>query len=171
MGRELNRWLQGAPLDMSVFRPAQIIYTSAPIFTGGRRDHLPSRIVEYPGEDWLQCPSEAELAEPPLAPPTPPEKVARGKQATVYADAALADAANAVIQAGEGGRHKTIVAQSRSLGRLVRAGIIPASDVAFVLSQAATQAGKTDPGEIASCIAWGLSNPSNAKLPEAKNAA
>ena len=36
-GPELRRWLRGAPVDKSVFLPAQPIYTAAPVFAGWRR--------------------------------------------------------------------------------------------------------------------------------------
>ncbi len=170
-GRELVRWLKGTPLDPSVFRPVQPIYTSAPVFSAGRADHLPNRLLELSGLDWLKCPSVEELADPPAKPQTPPERLATGDQASEYARAALVFAADAILSAKEGKRHYTITNEARSLARLVRAGLLRTSDMARVLSTAAERAGKTDADEVASCIEWGLANPSDGKLPEMSNAA
>ena len=171
-GRELMRWLAGTPCDPSVWRTVQPIYTAAPVFAQGRAEHLPERLYQMPGQaDWLACPSAEELADPPPKPQTPPERVARGAHANAYVDAALVKAANAVINAGEGRRHDTIISESRSLGRFVQAGLLTEKDLTEVLTRAAATAGKTDSAEIASCIEWGLANPSNAKLPEARHAA
>jgi len=170
-GRELTMWLRGCPLDMSVFRTAQPIYTAAPIFTGGREDHLPMRMIELPGEDWLRCPSVEDLAAPPPALPTPPEKVATGAVGDAYVRAALVRAADAIATAGEGSRHDTIVSESRGLARLVRAGLLLERDLIAVVTRAAERAGKVNGDEIASCIAWGLKNPSNGVLPENRHAA
>jgi hypothetical protein len=170
-GREIMRWLAGTPCDPSVWRPVQPIYTAAPVFAPGRREHLPSRLLMLAGEDWLICPSAEELADPPPQPQTPPERVARGRLANAYVDAALTDAANGIMAAREGKRDETIIQESRSLARFVDAGLLPTGDLIEVLTRAAEKAGKTDKDEIASCIAWGIANPSKAKLPEVQDAA
>jgi hypothetical protein len=170
-GREIMRWLAGTPCDPSVWRPAQPIYTAAPVFAPGRTEHLRSRLTLFPGEDWLNCPSAEDLADPPAKPQTPPERIARGRHANAYVDAALADAANAIIDAGEGKRHDKVIAESRNLARLVAAGLLSEKDLTEVVTRAAERAGKVDAEEIASCIAWGIANPSKAKLPEARHAA
>ena len=170
-GREITRWLSGTPCDSSVWRTVQPIYTAAPVFESGRAEHLPSRLLLLPGEDWLACPPAEDLADPPPQPQTPPERVARGRHANAYVDAALAAAADAIISAGEGHRHGTIIRESRNLARLVAAGLLAEKDLAEVLIRAAERAGKIDAEEIQSCIAWGIANPSNAKLPEMPHAA
>ena len=170
-GREIMRWLQGTPCDPSVWRPVQPIYTAAPLFAPGRVDPIRDRLFLMPGEDWLWCPPAEELADPPPQPQTPPERLARGRHAIAYVDGALTKAANAVIHACEGKRHETIIAESRSLARLVAAGLLTERDLTDVIKRAAASAGKTDEAEIVSCIAWGIANPSAAKLPEMKNAA
>ncbi len=169
--REIMRWLSGTPCDPSVWRPAQPIYTAAPVFGPGRSEHLPSRLLMLPGEDWLICPSPDDLADPPAQPQTPPERVARGAHANRYVDRALSDAADAIISAGVGKRHDTLISESRNLARLVKAGLLAEGDLREVLTRAAAHAGKADAAEIASCLAWGLANPSNAKLPEIRHAA
>ena len=172
--RELMRWLAGTSCDPSVWRPAQPIYTAAPVFTPGRAEHLRQRIYMMPGspwEPWLVCPSAEALADPPPQPQPPPERIARGRHANAYVDAALAKAADAIIGAGEGKRHDTIISESRALSRLIVAGLLAEKDLAEVVKRAAEAAGKTDLAEIESCIAWGLANPSAAKLPEIRHAA
>ena len=170
-GAELARWLKGTPVDASVFRTVQAIFTAAPVFLGGRIDHLPCRLVQWPGEAWLRCPDAAELAPPPRQVPPPPERIATGTPADAYSRAALIRAADAILNAGEGNRHSTIVSESRSLARLVKAGLLPEQDLISVITCAAANAGKTDGREVASMIAWALTNPSNGTLPEVRHAA
>ena len=166
---ELTRWLKPYPVDKSVYRPAQPIYTAAPRFAPGVREHLPCRLAFYPGEEWLACPSSEELAPPAPKPPTEPEKIATPIGAEPYVRKALARAADAIISAGEGNRHDTLVCEASSLARLVKENLLNASDLRRVLTRAAEQAGKTDAGEVASCISWGLANPSNGVLPEGRH--
>ena len=170
-GREIARWLSGTPCDPSVWRPVQPIYTAAPLFAPGRADPIRDRLFLMPGEEWLWCPPAEELADPPPKPQTAPEDVARGVHADKYVDAALVKAANAVINAGEGKRHETIISESRSLARLVVANLLTERDLTEVMKRAAEAAGKTDEAEVLSCIEWGLAYPSSAKLPEARDAA
>jgi len=168
-GAELKRWLPMT--DTSVFRPVQPIYTAAPVFGSGRADHLPFRLAEYPGEDWLQCPSPEMLAPLPAPPIIRSERIATGINADAYTRGALTRAADAILNAGEGRRHETIVGEARTLARLVTAGLLAESDMRAVLTRAAEAAGKTDHAEINSAIGWGLSNPGGTAMPEARHAA
>lgn len=161
-GHELRRWLRGTPADPSVFRAVQPIYTAAPVFDGCP-DHLPTRMAVLPGRDMVPVPAPDTLAPPP--PPAQP-MVLRPVQAGRYGRAALERAAGRIASAGEGQRHPSLVAEARSLARLVRAGLLAEGDVRAVLAAAARHAGKADAAEIASCIAWGLSRPSSAPVPE-----
>lgn len=170
-GAELKRWLKPCPVDPSVFSSAQVIYTAAPIFGPGVSEHLPQRIALYPGEQCLLCPSAEELAPPPPKPPPPREAIATPVGGEPYVRKALERAADAILSAGEGKRHPTLAAEARSLARLVKEGLLREADLRSVLTRAAEHAGKTDADEIESCIAWGLANPSNGALPEARNAA
>jgi hypothetical protein len=170
-GGELKRWLKPYPVDPSVFGSAQPIYTAAPIFAPGVSEHLPQRIALYPGEQRLQCPSAEELAPPPPKPQPPPEAIATPVGAEPYVRKALERAADAILSAGEGKRHPTLAAEARSLARLVKEGLLREADLRSVLTCAAEHAGKTNANEIASCIDWGMNNPSNGALPETRNAA
>src|SRR6516165_1593984 len=48
-GAELRRWLQGVPVDHSIFGAAQPIYTAAPLFCAGAADPLKERLSMVPG--------------------------------------------------------------------------------------------------------------------------
>lgn len=80
-----------------------------------------------------------------------------------YARAALEAAAGRVTTAAK--RHPTLIAEARNLARFVNAGLLTAADMRAGLARAAEAAGKDDADEVASCIDWGLSNPSTAPLP------
>lgn len=168
-GGELKRWLCDTPVDRSIFGGAQCIYVASPVFETPRTDHLPLRLTELPGADCALVPSPDDLAPPPrpLPPPRQPITDAMG---TRYARAALTSAADRILRAGEGNRHPTIVAEGRGLARLVEAGMLSQADVVAVLCAAAHAAGKEDPHEIASAIAWAFDNPSAAGLPEVRHA-
>jgi len=162
-GGELKRWLKGAPADPSVFGPAQVIFTAAPVFENCT-DHLPNRMVRLPGAAAVQVPSEWELAPPrvsePRALPKPSEE-----GASRYAWAALRNAAARVAGAAINNRHPTCLHQTRSLARLVDAGLLTASDVKEAMAEALYQAGKTRE-EGSAIAAWGLAHPSTGELPE-----
>lgn len=163
-GAELTRWLRAAPVDLSVFRPAQLIYTAAPIFAGGRPDHLAARLAMLDGNPAVAVPSVGALAPPPRRglPPLP----SRGDtRAARYAFAALTNAAARVAQAGEGNRHRTIVSQAMSLARFVAAGLLSESDVRRGLEGAADAAGKPH-GEAGAIVDWAMQQPVTRDLPE-----
>ncbi len=161
-GGELKRWLKGAPADPSVFGAAQIIYTAAPIFDGCT-DHLPNRLVRLPGAAAVQVPSEWELAPPRVSEPRALPKPS-DEGASRYAWAALRNAAARVAGAAINNRHPTCLHQTRSLARLVDAGLLTASDVKEAMAAALYQAGKTREEGIA-IAAWGLAHPSAGELP------
>lgn len=153
--RELDYWLRGVSgLDRSIFRPAQVIYTGAPIFADGRGDHLPHRIVTLPGAAGVVTPSPASLTPPP---PRPPRSLpgAADANAARYAFAALRNAAARVAAAGNGDRHPTVLREAGALARFVRAGLLTAAVVKQALEDAAQQVGKPE-GEAASVVDWAL---------------
>jgi hypothetical protein len=160
---ELTRWLQGVPADPSVFRTVQPIYTAAPVFAVGVRDHLPQRMVELPGTEMVAVPSPYALKPPQprqAAPmPKPGEAGAGG-----YAFAALTNAAARVQRAGVGQRHATILCEARGLARFVSAGLLSKGAVTDTLCGAGVDAGKPK-AEITSIIAWAMDNPSTISLP------
>lgn len=158
-GAELKRWLRGTPADPSVFGAAQPIYTAAPLMAAGLPDPLPERIVVIPGEPMILAPSALELA-PPAKPVSPGPPLAGNR----YALAALTRAAANIATAEK--RHPRIIAECRGLARLVHAGLLTESALRAIVMEAARRAGKQDETEIASCIAWGLANPSTGKIPE-----
>ena len=165
---ELKAWLSSSPADPALFGAAQLIYTAAPVFAAGRADHLPSRLVALPGEQFVEPPPASELLRP-TPPPLPlavmPPAASRGRT-EAYITGALVRAVEAVLSAGEGRRHATLVAQTCALARYVRAGLLTASEVDACLSKAAAQAGKSDATEVTAAIAWGLANPSAAPISE-----
>jgi hypothetical protein len=162
-GGELRRWLRGA-VDDCTFRTVQPIYTAAPVFAAGVRDHLPTRIALLPGGPAVAVPSPAELAPPAPRPPAPmPAPNAPG--AGRYASRALASAAVRVQAAPIGNRHATVLSEARGLARFITAGLLTERDVIGTLEAAGQQAGKPA-DEIASIIAWAMNKPSQAELPQ-----
>jgi hypothetical protein len=160
-GRELTTWLRNAPADPSVFRVAQPIYTAAPVFAAGARDHLPERMIMLPGTTSVPLPFSKALQ--PL-PPQPMPTAGIGGAAR-YAFAALTNAAIRIGQAHVGQRHSTILREARGLARLVAAGLLTGSNVAEVLRNSGQDVG-TPAGEIDAIIAWAMAHPYSANLPE-----
>jgi hypothetical protein len=162
---EAKLWFEYQPIvDSSTLRPAQIIYTAAPIFESGA-DHLPERLVMLPGDSAVLAPDPEAFAarRPPAVPP--PLPAAEDKRAPAYAWAALRNAAAAVSGAPVNSRHPTCVTQARSLARLVQAGLLTAQTVTDTLSAALVAAGKTQDEGVA-IVAWALRHPTGAPLPE-----
>jgi len=168
-GAELQRWVTNT--DQSVLCPNQPIYTAAPVFGHGRSDHLHYRLILWPGEEWLQCPSADELAPLPRKPVPELHSFVSSRAMDAYARAALVHAADAIISAQMGNRHRTLVKEARGLARLVNAGLMAAGDVRAVLTRAAEASGKDDADEIEAAIDWGFDNPSDGVVPEARHAA
>ena len=162
-GAELKRWLTGSPADPSVFRPAQVIYTAAPVFQDCD-DHLPRRIGSVRGSDTpVQVPAPLALAPAARREAKPLPGVDRAG-ASSYAWAALRNAKARVAGAAINNRHPTCVQESRGLARLVEAGLLNRSQVIRAMGEALEEAGKTrDEGE--AIAEWGLSHPSAAQLP------
>jgi hypothetical protein len=162
-GAELTYWMRRSPVDNCLFRPAQITYTSAPVFESGV-DHLPNRILDLPGAATVTVPSAEELA-PPKRPAPKPLPAANTRSGSRYALAALTNASVRVATAPINSRHYTCMSQTRSLGRLVEAGLLARSDVEAAMVAALVQAGKPhQEGE--KVVAWALAHPSTTPLPE-----
>ncbi|MBP0445018.1 hypothetical protein J8J14_09520 [Roseomonas sp. SSH11] len=139
--RELVAWLHAAPVDRSLFRPAQLIYTAAPIFPAGMVDPLPCRTVLVEGRATVMPPSAAALA-PPARPITPPP-APNTREGSRYARVALTAATVKVASAPVDSRHPTAVAEAWSLARLVNAGLLTEGEVKSALGWALERAGKT----------------------------
>ena len=67
-GGELKYWLRRAPVDRSIFGPAQIIYTAAPVILRGAFDPLPARLAVIPGRGEVPVPHRSRLRPPARAP-------------------------------------------------------------------------------------------------------
>lgn len=153
-GAEASRWLKDAPVDHSVFRPAQPIYTAAPLFETGR-DHLSERLVRVAGAAVVPVPSPGAMAPPRR--PTPVRKPRRGilRAGSRYGFAALTGACVRIGSAAESARHYTTVSEAWGLARLVNAGVIAETDMRTVLREGLVRAGKQ--AEEADAIAtWAL---------------
>jgi len=160
-GPELRRWLRDAPVDHSVFRPAQLIYTAAPVFADGVQDHLPTRMAMLHGdESALPVPSKTALAPPPPRSVKLPAAGSAG--GSRYALAALIKATSRVAQAAVNSRHCTMVAEARGLSRLIGAGLLTVAEVKHALGRAAETAGKTA-DEAEAVLEWALAHPSSAR--------
>jgi hypothetical protein len=164
-GAELKFWLKEAGVDRSVFNAAQPIYTAAPVFADGRRDHLPDRLIEWPGEDWLRCPSRAELVPPPRPVPeyVAPVCASGSARARLYIDAAREKAAERIRTATM--RHPTILQEACGLARFVNAGLMTKSELQELLWTAAQGAGKDDEAEITRMVSFGLDHPGTSPIP------
>lgn len=164
-GAEVSRWLTNAPVDHAVFRPAQLIYTAAPVFACGVVDPMSVRLIKLPG-------NAAEVSVPPpdalashsarttkrLPHPTEPG-------ASRYALSALTSATTRVAGAAVNSRHYTMVSEARGLARLVNVGLLAERDMRRALAGAAERCGKTA-AEAEAVVTWALNHPSGASLPE-----
>jgi hypothetical protein len=136
---EAARWLADAPVDRSLFRPVQPIYTATPMFRDCR-DPLPRRLWLVRGER-LNVPLP-ELPEPPRAAVMPMQPPARRGGCT-YAHAALRRAVERVACAGEGERNERLNAEAFSLARLAASGELDREELFLSLAAAAETAGLT----------------------------
>ncbi len=165
-GTELRLWLRGAPVDASIFRCAQPIYTARPLFeAGAAADPLPRRLAMLPGTAAVEAPDAAAPAPPRrVAAAVPLPTPARGDR---YAMAALARA-GAAIRRGEGGRHPLAVKEAMGLARLVRAGLVTRGEVERVIASALDVPGRgTVPEEeAAGVVAWALAHAAEGTPPE-----
>lgn len=153
-GDELRRWFQAVPVDASLFRPAQLNYTAAPLFAPGVTDPLPHRLLRLPGSRrTIQAPGAEALAPPPR--PVTPFHPAAPSNAGRYALAALARACGNIARQIEGSRHPTAVSEAWTLARLVRAGLLTESEVTRAIDGALASTGKPA-GEGAAIVAWAV---------------
>ena len=148
-------------LDWSVFGCAQPIYTAAPIFDGGRVDHLPERLVMLPGRSVVEVPARIEAKKPP--PGTPIPSVPRPKpkpgegRGRRYAAAALRNATVRVAAAPESARHATALREACGLARFVERGDLTEAEAVRAMDGGLVLAGK-QPGEGADLVRWALAH-------------
>ena len=164
-GAELKRWFRRSPVDHAVFSACQLIFTAAPIFLD-RSDHLPARMAEVPGEPVVRAPPVAALAPPPPRRPQPLPYFATSAEAQSYAQAALVRAAQCIMGAVEGERHRTLIRTCCGLTPLLRAGALAEPIAREVVRRATEAAGWSDPDKIESAISWAFARPSEDPFPE-----
>ena len=158
-GADASRWIAAIrktlpAIDPASARPAQIVYTAAPVFESAD-DPIKTRIELLPGGP-VPVPEPAELAPPAPPPPRPLPKP--GADLGNYARAALINAATRIMGAPEGARHRTILSEARGIFRLVEAGAIAEGRARVVIEHAAANSGKSDSAEIAALMAWAASH-------------
>jgi hypothetical protein len=112
IGEELGFWLKHYPVDPCTFRPAQPIYTAAPIFVG-RRDHLLFRLAERAGAVSVEVPTPASLVPPPRATVASVDRQAATENDV---EAFISDALARVRSASDGAKHRTLRDMARLLG-------------------------------------------------------
>lgn len=139
-GAELLEWFKGCPVDVVTFRPAQAIYTAAPLFTVGTVDPLPERIALVPGaREVVPVPAPAMLRPVRLMVPAQPRRMADGDGAGRFA--ALVQTVRA---SAEGERHRRLFWAACRAGEMVREGSIGAATATAELVRAAADAGGRD---------------------------
>ena len=113
-GHELGFWLDWKryPVDPCAFRPAQPIYTAAPVLVG-RVDHLPSRLALLRGADAVAVPAPEALKPPER--PAPPARGTGGASPN-DAQAFIDDVLARVRVAADGAKHDTLRKAARLLG-------------------------------------------------------
>ncbi len=149
---ELKVWLGGCSgIDASIFRPAQVIYTAAPVFDG-IADPITSRVKLLPGRDRVAVPAELKPPSQPVY--SPPRSATRNPS---YAFNRLRNAAARVASAGVGARHPTMVKEVAALAHLVAEGVVERKDVVELISAAARAAGKPE-GEAEAACKWMFAN-------------
>ncbi|WP_159709819.1 hypothetical protein [Geminicoccus flavidas] len=150
-GHEVERALQGAPVDVATLRPAQEIFTSAPVFVG-MADPVPQRVIFFWGDR-----DTVPLVVPPEAPKPKIDlnsyQPARRDGGGLTLDHLYA----AILKAGEGRRRMTLFGCAARSMDLIREGKASHDEVFSALGSAALAAGT--PGtraEIAKHISNGL---------------
>jgi hypothetical protein len=139
---EVQRWLAGCPVDMSLYRVVQPHYTAAPIL-----EDMPAPVPRRIGlmEDFFDPVPVPELAPPPrpgAAAPRRHEPEARPNRR--YALAALASEAQEIARANEGGRHAALFIGALKMSRFIHAGTLSCAEVTHDLITAAQLAGLSD---------------------------
>ena len=162
-GLDCRRWLRGVAVDPTVFRPAQVIYTAAPVFERPEDDPLQARMMTIPGTAGIVHTPSAAALEPP-ARPNRPEPISNAASGNRYATAALQNAAARVRRAGVGSRHDTVLMEARNLARFVEAHLLTDSEVRRTLIGAGGDAGKPA-DECDAVVSWAMVHPSNRVLP------
>lgn len=154
---ELEVWFAGCPeVDPVSFRPAQVIYTAAPVFETGLVDHLPARIaLLQSGNDVVVPP--AEMLTLPPRPQRPDYANFAGpiRQGARWVDEAFARGVAAVASAPIDARHNTTLRVAFNLACLVHEGGLNEGNVRSALGEAIAYAGK-EPVEAHRIFDWAM---------------
>lgn len=150
-GDELGYWLKDHPADCCTFRPAQPIYTAAPVFAG-RVDHLPVRTAEIPGPLHVKVPAPEMLRPPPREPqPCRRRQPADESEIERIINATL----DRLRAAPDGGKHYALRSAARLLGGVQgQARFADAEAVRWLLD--ALPATARDMRRAARTARWGL---------------
>jgi hypothetical protein len=160
-GDEASRWLCDAPVDRSIFRPAQPIYTAGPVIASGAVDPMPKRLVTLSGAEVVEAPAPEALA-------LPARQTAASRRFSSVAslttfegrqcvDRMIANALLRVRTAAHGDKHRTLRAAAVTIGGLIDAAGISGADAHRQLLDAVTAAGALDLKKAAKTAEWGLS--------------
>jgi hypothetical protein len=170
---EAKRWLKDTPVDVSIYQPVAIHYTSSPVFEGVD-DPVFERIAILPGRDEVAVPPLPEPARAgrlasPLTPPHPGAAPPRGGAAEAYALACL----RSLARAPEGQRHSTCLTISCRLLALAKAGLLDPAIVAgrikgVMLGRGFDGRGGRNLSEIDSILAWAWQTVEPEELPHVR---
>lgn len=134
---ELDVWFQGCPVDLCTFRPAQPIYTAAPLFDPGAPDPLPERLALVTGaHDVVPVPAPATVRPAPRMMPTLPARAGAGDAAGRFPVLV-----RTVRASSDGERHYRLFWGACRAGEMVAAGSIGAETATAELVRAAMDAG------------------------------
>jgi hypothetical protein len=151
-GDKLGVWLKDYPVDRCTFRPAQPIYTAAPVFVG-RSDHLPIRIVLRDGSPCVAVPEPRILEAPPRValPPAKGRGATSDEDVERFIDGALAR----VRAAADGQKHHRLRDTARLLGGIqAQAGFSDAEAVRWLVDALPNTV--KDRGAAERTARWGL---------------
>ena len=136
---ELAVWLSAAPVDRSVFRTAQPIYTAAPIFAAGAADPVPCRLLLLPGEcQAVPVPSAATLMQVRRLPPP------RRDDGDAGTDRRLAALVRFFGAASAGERSDRLYWAARRVGEMVGRGELGRAEAVRRLAAEAVHTGLTE---------------------------
>ncbi len=138
---ECKGWLKQAPVDLSLFSPAQPHYTAAPIFIG-MADPLPARLAMLPGEAVAVPPDRDALLPPKPAQEAPRKPLGGLRHIALGSGAGRFAALLATVRnAPDGKRHPRLYWAACRAGEMVAAGELDGDRAAAALAQAAMDGG------------------------------
>ena len=150
-GAELLQLFHGCPVDPATFRPAQPIYTAAPLFAAGMVDPIPERLLRVPGaRNVVPVPAPAMLRPLQMLSAFP-------RRLFIGGDGERFDAlVRTVRNASEGERHRKLLWAALKAHELVKAGSITEGAACDALVNAAMAAGGIDKRNAEKTAAYGV---------------